>query len=77
MAWSGFDSWQGSVTALDVWSSAGLPTSVLRQRQSTRLAELLCWAVKHAPLYRGIAGRRDPMRLALIFLTIYNASPKL
>lgn len=65
MAWSGFDSWQGSVTALDVWSSAGLPTSVLRQRQSTRLAELLCWAVKHAPLYRGIAGQRDPMRLSL------------
>lgn len=65
MTWTGFDAWQGGATALDVWSSSGLPAAVLMERQSTRLAALLRWSVQQSPLYRDIARHLDPARLSL------------
>ncbi|MDO9316255.1 MAG: phenylacetate--CoA ligase family protein [Burkholderiaceae bacterium] len=60
-----FNAWQCGATALDVWSSSGLSAPALMQRQAVRLADMLRWAVKRSPLYRGMAGRIDPSRLNL------------
>ena len=57
--------WQGGLTALEVWASSCLPASVLMQRQATRLAALLRWAVRQSPLYREIAGNREALTLKL------------
>ena len=65
MTASRFDAWQGGVTALDVWSSSGLSGAALLERQSIRLEQMLRWAAKHSPLYRGRIGHLDPRRLRL------------
>ena len=65
MVWTSFDALQGGATALEIWSSSGLPASVLKQRQSERLAALLRSAVQHSPLYRGMARHLDARRLRL------------